>query len=52
MEVIKELVARGAEGIILGCTEIPMLIKQSDCPVPLLDTTSIHALRAVDYALG
>jgi aspartate racemase len=51
-EVIKELVARGAEGIILGCTEIPLLIKEGDCPVALFDTTSIHALRAVDYALG
>jgi aspartate racemase len=51
-EVIKELVARGAEGIILGCTEIPLLIKNGDCPVDLFDTTSIHALRAVDYALG
>jgi aspartate racemase len=51
-EVIGELVARGAEGIILGCTEIPMLIKESDCPVPLFDTTSIHALRSVDWALG
>lgn len=50
--VIRELVARGAEGIILGCTEIPMLIKESDCPVPLFDTTSIHALRSVDCALG
>lgn len=50
--VIKGLVGRGAEGIILGCTEIPMLIKQGDCPVPLLDTTSIHALRAVEYALS
>jgi len=50
--VIKGLVARGAEGIILGCTEIPMLIKQGDCPVPLLDTSSIHALRAVEYALS
>jgi aspartate racemase len=50
--VITELVARGAEGIILGCTEIPMLIKEGDCPVPLFDTTSIHALRAVDYALN
>jgi aspartate racemase len=51
-EVIKELVARGAEGIILGCTEIPLLIKEGDGPVPFFDTTSIHALRAVDYALG
>jgi aspartate racemase len=51
-EVIKELVLRGAEGIILGCTEIPMLIKDGDGPVPLFDTTSIHAVRAVDYALS
>jgi aspartate racemase len=50
--VIDELVARGAEGIILGCTEIPMLIKKSDSPVPLFDTTSIHALKAVDFALS
>jgi aspartate racemase len=50
--VIDELVARGAEGIILGCTEIPMLIKAGDCPVPLFDTTSIHAVRAVEYALA
>ena len=52
MELINELVARGAEGIILGCTEIPMLIKDEDSAVPLFDTTSIHARRAVDYALG
>jgi len=52
MEVIRELVTLGAEGIILGCTEIPMLIKEEDSPIPLFDTTSIHALRAVDYALG
>ena len=37
--VITELVTRGAEGIILGCTEIPMLIKEGDCPVPPFDTT-------------
>jgi aspartate racemase len=50
--VINELATRGAEGIILGCTEIPMLLKDGDCSIPLFDTTSIHALRAVDYALG
>ena len=50
--VISQLVTRGAEGIILGCTEIPMLIKEGDSPVPLLDTTSIHALKAVDFALS
>lgn len=49
--VINELVSQGAEGIILGCTEIPMLIKEGDSPVPLFDTTSIHALKAVDLAL-
>lgn len=51
-EVIRELIARGAQGIILGCTEIPMLIKEEDSAVPLFDTTMIHALRAVDHALS
>jgi len=51
MRIIDGLVAEGAEGIILGCTEIPLLVKQEDSPVPLFDTTLIHALRAVDSAL-
>jgi aspartate racemase len=51
-EIIAELILGGAEGIILGCTEIPMLIKEEDGAVPLFDTTLIHALRAVDYALS
>lgn len=51
-EVIDELAAQGAEGIVLGCTEIPMLIRQGDSPVPLFDTTLIHALKAVDFALA
>jgi aspartate racemase len=51
-EVINALVAQGAEGIILGCTEIPMLIKEADSSVPLFDTTSIHALKAIDFALS
>ena len=50
-EVINRLVARGAGGIILGCTEIAMLVSQSDSPVPVFDTTSIHAANAVDFAL-
>ncbi|MEH7885758.1 aspartate/glutamate racemase family protein [Bacillus sp. JJ1609] len=50
--VIEKLVAEGAEGIILGCTEIGLLIKQDDVDVPLFDTTMIHALGAVDKALG
>jgi len=51
-KVIKDLIARGAEGIILGCTEIPMLIKEEDSAVPLFDTITIHAFRAVDYTLS
>ncbi len=50
-EIIGNLVARGAEGIILGCTEIPLVIKQDDVEVPLFDTTAIHARAAVQYAL-
>ena len=50
--VIAELVARGAEGIVLGCTEIMLLVDQSDSAVPLFDTTHLHALAAVDWALA
>lgn len=42
----------GAEGVILGCTEIPLLIKQEDVPIPVFDTTAIHSEAAVDYSLG
>jgi aspartate racemase len=49
--IINRLSDNGAQGIILGCTELPLLIKQEDCPVPLFDTTVIHAKAAVDYAL-
>jgi len=49
--IIKKLVERGAEGIIFGCTEIPLLIKQEDCPVPVFDTASIHAKAAAEFAL-
>ncbi|HVG41692.1 MAG TPA: aspartate/glutamate racemase family protein [Chitinophagaceae bacterium] len=51
IELINELTRKGSEGIILGCTEIPMLIKQDDCGTPLFDTTFIHAMAAVDFAL-
>jgi len=51
-EIIQRLVAEGAEGIILGCTEIGLLVKPEDSPVPLFDTTEIHARAAVAYALG
>ena len=49
--IIENMVNQGAEGIILGCTEIGLLIHQQDCRVPLFDTTRIHAEAAVEYAL-
>ncbi len=51
-KVIRNLIAKGARGIVLGCTEIPLLIKQVDVEVPVFDTTVIHAKAAVDFALG
>ena len=50
--IIARLVDRGAQAIILGCTEISLLVDQSDSPVPLFDTTHIHAEAAVDLALS
>ena len=52
ISIVKELVERGAEGIILGCTEIPMLIGQADFSVPIFDTTKIHSQAAVEYVLS
>ncbi|HEU0293231.1 MAG TPA: aspartate/glutamate racemase family protein [Anaerolineales bacterium] len=51
VRIIEQIVKEGAEGIILGCTEIGLLIHQEDSPVPLFDTTRIHAEAAVEYAL-
>lgn len=50
--VIARLVARGAEAVILGCTEIMLLVRSEDSPVPLFDTTALHAEAAVAFALG
>lgn len=50
LQIIQSLIKNGAEGIILGCTEIPILIKQEDCGVPVFDTAFIHAEAAVDFA--
>jgi len=50
-EIIARLIARGAQAIILGCTEIMLLVSDEDSAVPLFDTTTIHALAAVDWAL-
>jgi aspartate racemase len=52
LDIINDLEKEGAEGIILGCTEIPLLIKQSDVQSPVFDTTAIHAKAAVDFALS
>ncbi|MBM3093538.1 amino acid racemase [Ensifer sp. T173] len=51
-QVIQRLVERGAQAIIMGCTEIMLLISQADSPVPVFDTTELHALAAVDRALA
>ncbi len=51
LRIINILIEEGAEGIILGCTEIPILIKQSDCTVPVFDTALIHSTAAVDFAM-
>ena len=50
--IIRRLTDAGAEGVILGCTEIGLLVQPEDCPVALFDTTPIHAMAAVDYALS
>jgi len=50
-EIIQRLILRGAEGIVLGCTEIPLLVKPGDATVPLFDTTTLHARMAVEWAL-
>lgn len=52
LSVIEKLLKNGAEGIVLGCTEIGLLIKMEDTAVPLFDTTAIHALAGVEKALG
>jgi aspartate racemase len=52
LETISKLENQGAEGAILGCTEIPLLIKQSDSHLPLFDTTAIHVHAAADFITG
>ena len=52
LDIIGGLVNAGAQGAILGCTQIPLIIKQDDSSVPVFDTTAIHAAAAVSFALG
>ncbi len=51
-EIMRRLVEAGAEGIILGCTEIALLVGPDDAPVPLFDTAAIHARHAAEWALN
>lgn len=51
-EVMRELADRRAEAIILGCTEIGLLVGDADAPVPVFDTTRVHAEKAVEWALA
>ena len=50
-EVMEQLAGDGADAIVLGCTEIGLLVRQDDALVPILDTTVLHALAAVTMAL-
>ncbi len=51
-DIIARLVENGAEAVILGCTEIMLLVRPEDSPVPIFDTTAIHAQAAIDFALA
>lgn len=51
IEIINKLINNGAEGVVLGCTEIPLLIKQNDVSVPVFDTTEIHATAVFNLAI-
>lgn len=52
LDQIEELKRRGAQRIVLGCTEIPLIIKQPDVTLPVFDTTRLHSQMAVDFILG
>lgn len=52
LEIINKLKQQGAEGVILGCTEIPLIIKQEDCKISVIDTTLVHSKAAAEFALS
>ncbi len=52
LEIIRKLAERGAEGVVLGCTEIPLLVDEDSAGIPLFDTTQIHAEAALNYAIA
>ncbi len=51
LKIIDKLVEQGAEGVVLGCTEIPLLIRQKDTPIKVFDTATVHAEKALQYAI-
>jgi aspartate racemase len=51
LRIVKMLAEEGAEGVVLGCTEIPLLIRPEDSPLPVFNTTILHARKALDYAV-
>ncbi len=52
VQCIESLKARGAQGLVLGCTELPLLVSQKDSVLPVFDTTALHAMAAVDFSLS
>jgi len=50
-KIVEKLKEKGAEGVVLACTELPLILNQDDCDIPLFDTTRIHAEYAVNFAL-
>lgn len=52
LRIIRDLGEKGAQGVVLGCTEIGLLVKQTDTPISLFDTTLIHAIKAAEYSLS
>jgi aspartate racemase len=52
LKIIDKLVAQGAEGIVLGCTEIPLLVTQKDTEIKVFDTATVHAEKALQYAIS
>ena len=52
IDIVKREAARGADGVIFGCTEVGLLLSPGDVPVPAFDTTLLHARAAIDFALG
>ncbi|MDH6251063.1 aspartate racemase [Chryseobacterium sp. H1D6B] len=52
IEIVNDLIDRGAEGLVLGCTEIPLLLSQADFSIPVFDTTKIHSDAVVNYAVS